>query len=286
MSGVYYPYFRGKQYDLLALKNLLESDMLSQSIQPIIEPVKQSKTFWSLIELLVQKNHPCFIIDNPSAGDFLTDDGLQELAAIPLRKARIVDQPIETYETQPDMFIIHQAEAALESDWSNNQLPTLVSKEFRLLNHVQGPKIIMEDPFTRLPKNSFYTEYETELFSSRKKTYESLGFAGYCDFSIDSKIYYSSSYPSKRIAIHWLFPDDFGDLRIIHLVSDEDLAKQKEKFLQVMVQLADHEQLFPTQTLGLQLLQESVQQNKFPGMGIIRKASVMNHLELASRMWD
>ncbi|XUB36440.1 hypothetical protein IGI41_001434 [Enterococcus sp. DIV0876] len=286
MRGVYYPYLRGKQFDLLALKSLLESDLLSRSIQPIIEPVKQSKAFWTVVDLLKQKNHPCFIIDNPSAGDFLTDEGLQELIAIPLQKARIVDQPIETYEISPDMWIIHQAEAALESDWLNNQIPILLSKEFRLLNRVAGPKIIMEDPFTRLPKHSFYTEYATEMFSSRKKTYQQLGFYGYSDFSIDSKIYYESSYPSKRIAIHWIFPDATGELHIAHLVSDEDLANQKAKFFQVMDQLSLHEQSFPTQTLGLQLLQESVVQDKFPGMGVIRKASVMNHLELVSRLWD
>ncbi len=137
---VYYPYLRGKQFDLLALKTLLEADLLSKQVQPIIEPVKQSKTFWSLIDLFKQKNHPCLIIDNPSAGDFLTDDGLQSLAAIPLAKARIVEQPIETYDTQPDMWIIHHAEAALASDWSTNHIPTLVSKEFRLLTHVKVPK--------------------------------------------------------------------------------------------------------------------------------------------------
>lgn len=282
---VYYPYLRGKQFDLLALKTLLEADLLSKQVQPIIEPVKQSKTFWSLIDLFKQKNHPCLIIDNPSAGDFLTDDGLQSLAAIPLAKARIVEQPIETYDTQPDMWIIHHAEAALASDWSTNHIPTLVSKEFRLLTHVKGPKIIMEDPFTRLPKNLFYTEYATEFFSSRKKSFHQLGFNGYSDFSIDSKIYYESSYPSNRIALHWIFLDETADLQLAHLVSDDELPSQKDKFFQVMAQLSDHEQRFPTNTAGLQLLQNAVDQEKFPGMGVIRKASVMNHLEIVSRLW-
>ena len=42
---MYYPYFRGKQFDLLALKSLLEMEQLSLEVQPVIEPIRQSKTF-------------------------------------------------------------------------------------------------------------------------------------------------------------------------------------------------------------------------------------------------
>lgn len=55
---MYFPYIRGKQFDLLALKALLEQDCLSDAIQPIIEPVKQSKTFWTTIDLFQRKQHP------------------------------------------------------------------------------------------------------------------------------------------------------------------------------------------------------------------------------------
>ena len=55
---MYFPYIRGKQFDLLALKALLEQDCLPDAIQPIIEPVKQSKTFWTTIDLFQRKQHP------------------------------------------------------------------------------------------------------------------------------------------------------------------------------------------------------------------------------------
>ena len=172
---MYFPYIRGKQFDLLALKALLEQDCLSDAIQPIIEPVKQSKTFWTTIDLFQRKQHPFYLVRNPQAGAFLTAEGLAELQNVAAPKAMIVDRPIETVEEKPDLWIIHQADQALASDWRENTLPVLVSKEFRLLNKINGPKLLMEDPFTRLPKNSFYTECPDEGFSKTHHLYHKLG---------------------------------------------------------------------------------------------------------------
>lgn len=57
---MYYPYFRGKQFDLLALKSLLEMEQLSLEVQPVIEPIRQSKTFWDTVELFQKKAHSFF----------------------------------------------------------------------------------------------------------------------------------------------------------------------------------------------------------------------------------
>lgn len=280
---MYYPYFRGKQFDLLALKSLLEMEQLSLEVQPVIEPIRQSKTFWDTVELFQKKAHPFFVIVNPQAGDFLTEEGSRLLQTLPNAKAYIIDQPIETIDCQPDLWVVHGSAPALASDWSKNQTPILVGQEFRLLKKIQGPKILMHDFFTRLPRNSFYQEVPEEVLPTVYQHYEQQGFYGYSDFSIDSKIYYAHSYPSKTIVLHWLFIDQQQKLRITHFVSDESLETQKEKFLQLMSQVLQHEEIYPTQTSGLKLLLEAYKKDKFPGMGVLRKAAVMNHLELISR---
>lgn len=38
---MYFPYFRGRQYELLALKELASQKLISESIIPIVEPIKQ-----------------------------------------------------------------------------------------------------------------------------------------------------------------------------------------------------------------------------------------------------
>lgn len=42
---MYYPYLRGKQYELLALRDLLIQKKLSQKVIPIIEPIKETASF-------------------------------------------------------------------------------------------------------------------------------------------------------------------------------------------------------------------------------------------------
>ncbi|WP_426093416.1 sce7725 family protein, partial [Escherichia coli] len=52
---MYYPYLRGKQFDLLALKEALSRGLLSNKIQPVIEPVRDSATLKNVIELFQKK---------------------------------------------------------------------------------------------------------------------------------------------------------------------------------------------------------------------------------------
>ena len=53
---MYFPYFRGRQYELIALRELLDNPNYSQNIIPIIEPVKASPTLFNTIEAYIKKN--------------------------------------------------------------------------------------------------------------------------------------------------------------------------------------------------------------------------------------
>ena len=37
---MYFPYLRGRQFELIALRELLENDLIGDKIIPIIEPIK------------------------------------------------------------------------------------------------------------------------------------------------------------------------------------------------------------------------------------------------------
>ena len=41
---MYFPYLRGRQFELIALRELLEGKRISEKVIPIIEPVKPSST--------------------------------------------------------------------------------------------------------------------------------------------------------------------------------------------------------------------------------------------------
>ena len=67
---MYFPYLRGRQFELIALRELVEKDVLSGRIMPIIEPVKLSATLVKTIETYGKHNKQLAIITNPK-GKFL-----------------------------------------------------------------------------------------------------------------------------------------------------------------------------------------------------------------------
>lgn len=285
---MYYPYFRGKQFDLLALKTLIEEERLSKKIIPIIEPVKNSSTLKKFLALTQTKKQPIFIIENPQAGDFLTEKGYAELQQLDIPKAAIIDQSLETMAVLPELLVVSESKPVLMSDWQENTSKVFVHEEFRLLQKINGELILSEDPFTRLPRTNYYSETEDEFFSNTHLTFRKKGFIGFSDFSVDSRIYYDQSYPSPIVSLHLVYFEK-NDLRVHHFLSSEKLSSQKEKFMELMeavVSFGIDKLCEGSLTLGLQLLLENQAQNKFPGMGMMRKAAVMHHMELMSRFLE
>ncbi|HIY58200.1 MAG TPA: sce7725 family protein [Candidatus Tetragenococcus pullicola] len=284
---MYYPYFRGKQYDLLAIKSLLEENRLSQKVCPIIEPIKDSRTFQSFLKINEKRKHPIYVIDNPQTGQFLTESGLLPYKNRLSHTAHIVDQSLDVIEEKSDLWIVQQASPVLVSDWKEVTQKVVVPFEFRLLEKIPGDKILSEDPFTRLPKTSFYQENSDEFFSDSQNTFRKRGFSGFSDFSIDSRTYYEKGYPSPILSLHLVYFKE-NTLRIHHFLSPEEASSQSEKFFFLMEEISKWTDTLCGKevTVGLSLLLKAFDNQHFPGMGIMRKASVMHHLELMSRFLD
>ncbi|GMA71618.1 hypothetical protein GCM10025885_06670 [Tetragenococcus osmophilus] len=223
-------------------------------------------------------------MQNPQLGEFNTLNASILLQELPAKKALLVNQPLETRRSSADLLVIDQPSIALASDWTDNQKPVFIPPEFRLLNKVIGDKIISQDHFTRLPKLSFYQACTDEPFSSDHLSYKEKGFLGFSDFSIDSRIYYEKSFPSTLLSLHLVYFSQ-EQLRIHHFLSTEEPATQKEKFLELMQEVCAWQKVLCHESLtkGLSLLIDYADQKKFPGMGVMRKASVMHHMELMSR---
>ena len=74
---MYLPYLRGRQNELLCLRELLDTGKLSQKVIPIIEPVKFSSTLFSTLSKFNEMNHPVIVVRNPKVGLFR--DELKEM---------------------------------------------------------------------------------------------------------------------------------------------------------------------------------------------------------------
>ncbi|MFV0558366.1 MAG: sce7725 family protein [Enterococcus sp.] len=281
---MYYPYFRGKQYDLLALIELSQQNLLSKAICPIIEPVKNSVQLKKFIQEFEANGQPYFVIENPEYGDFLTEAGTDQLRSLTQSRARILDCTLEELEDALELVIAKDSTWVSLSDWQNNQRLVVTPYEFRILNQLQGPLIISDDPFTRLPSSQSYQELPEEAFSERLSNYQKLGFAGFSDYSIDTRYYSERGYPSRFLSVHLVYPFE-GEVRIRHFLSIEELPTQKDKSMQMMEEVEKWQAELgeSVQTYGLQRLLDAAKAEKFPGMGNMRKAAVMHHLEIMSK---
>ena len=61
---MYFPYLKGRQYELLAIRELLSKNLLSKKIIPIIEPVKVSSTLLSTLETASSSERKIGVICN------------------------------------------------------------------------------------------------------------------------------------------------------------------------------------------------------------------------------
>ena len=72
-EDMYFPYLRGRQFELIALRELVEKDVLSSKIIPVIEPVKLSSTLLKTIEMYGNNNKKLAFITNPGVGSFKSE---------------------------------------------------------------------------------------------------------------------------------------------------------------------------------------------------------------------
>lgn len=66
---MYFPYLRGRQFELIALRELLEGERIGQEIIPIIEPVKPSATLLKTLECFMDEQISSMIASENRHGE-------------------------------------------------------------------------------------------------------------------------------------------------------------------------------------------------------------------------
>lgn len=306
---MYLPYLRGKQFELLALRELvLIMSAKRDNISPIIEPVKKSSTLTNTLSDLRRSDINFNIIINPSVGDLVSSP--QEILNLINSKlngynnyqiAIIVDintdfeflfELINEYqigfkgftfihnEIIDNINSIQNSYAAL-SPIVNNIINYEKTNKRYYRNFSEATRVSLEDNFDCLPKNSEYLNRESQ-FSEEHKFYKAEGFKGFSDFLTIGDNYSDGGFLPYAVAIHISYEDDAGRIRIKHFVSESnddnsDIAGKFAEANKKLVNWCDEKGLNTTAINEFRNLYES---GHFPGLGIIKKLSIMNHIEL------
>lgn len=305
---MYFPYLRGKQFELLAIRELLEKNLITDKIIPIIEPIKLSTTLLKTVDMFIEKQRDITIIHNPQVGSFTKDlNKLQE--------SDLKDRYLENLQ-RDGVFIGHlinkdsqeQIEevftSGITSEWilAINQNKKYISKNIEIFGEdvpkmtlipddgssrrkVRGDKVLLADRFTKLERNTDYAEVSEEFFSDDHLYYEEERYKGFADYSVIGSGFSESGFAPYAVAIHIVYFDSDDTLMIKHFVSDsnEDIKDPANKFYEALEKLIAWKRSVGISTFALEEFEKYYGMGTYPGLGTVKKLSMMHHLELMSR---
>ncbi len=314
---MYFPYLRGRQNELLCLRELLDAGKLSSKVIPIIEPVKYSSTLFSTLTKFIEMGHQVIVIRNPEVGSFRKEsgdmikniekesdekkkekirktlEGYKEVWNNPqIQKAYLVDDDVISMvrEKKIDakdvvMINIKKGNYRYYEEYGEEIIGkyTVVPKGGDFEDIIEDDIIILEDSYRKAKRNIDYIENPDELFSRNHIVYKKRGFVGFSDFSMVGNDFDESGFAPLAIAIHIMYFGNRDELKIHHFVSEsnESISDPARKFEEAMNKLVNWENfdIIP-KTIGLDNLIECYNIGKFPGLGVIKKYSLMHHIQM------
>jgi len=302
---MYFPFLRGRQFELIALRELVEKDCINDFIFPIIEPVKLSSTLISTIQTFRNKGLHIAVINNPKVGNLfadieadienhnhkkLQDEYREDLVvnALYLKNdlidflPELLDKGIDLSETiaiceNRDMLSVY------ESVYTNKKPQyCLIPCEIVYKRRVKTKTISLADRFSKKSRNTDYAITEDEPFSDDHLYYKEEGFSGFSDYSIVGDEYSESGFAPYAVAIHIVYFSDDMSLRVHHFVSDtnDDITDPAGKFAEALGKLVVWNNTKRLHTYAVREFEKMYEQQTYPGLGTVKKLSIMHHIEL------
>lgn len=308
---MYFPYLRGRQYELLALCELVDSQRIGGHIIPIIEPVKPSSTLTKTLNLFIQNKKEIAIIHNPQVGSFTKDfeddkknefrEKYEELLKNKLIiKAHILNKYSKSELKQliaegfdiKDLMIISNNRDFVDiySDEFSTVIPcyTLIPDESIFRRKIKKNRILLDDKFEKQNRNTDYADNSDEAFSDDHLFYIDDDFVGFSDYSIVGDNFLEAGFAPYAVALHIVYFFEDQSLRIKHFVSDtnEDITNPAGKFYEALKKLNDWDMAHKMNTLGLKGLLSHFEKETYPGLGTVKKLTMMHHIELIGQYLD
>lgn len=309
---MYFPFLRGRQFDLIAIRELLEKGLISDNIVPIIEPVKLSSTLISTLKAFIENQREILVIQNPCVGNFeeeLENHELYEIYMGVLKSPYITITHIlnENSTSQVgalagalekdlnDVAILHKENNLMEiyRQIFNGDIPkyNIVPEDKLLKRKLKNKNLVsIQDNFIKQKNNKDYSKKVDEFFSEEHLYFESEGLIGFSDYSVVGDQYVEGGFAPFAIAIHIVYlkhDEDYEDkiLRIRHFVSDsnKDIRDPALKCAEALEKLATWKKHIADEdvcTYAMQNFLEHYRNGSYPGLPSLKKLSLMHHIEL------
>lgn len=311
---MYLPYLRGKQFELIGLRELFESSNIlakKELISPIIEPVKDSSTLKTTLRSLLGKGVNFTYIINPQVGTFTdTEKNLEVLKEIVettnstnyqigiIFHKNIDNNVILSYlhnynKIVPALTLIHNTAFDTIDDilvqYKNYPIAYNVidlSLKRYTRRFVENTRVELDDYFNSQEKNANYLGIDESDFSEEHKYYKDEGFVGFSDYLTIGKEYSESGFLPYAVAIHLSYDDEKGRIKVKHFVSDsnDDQSDIAGKFSEALKKLIEWCNKTGYDSIAIRFFREYDKNGHFPGLGMLKKLSLMNHIDLVLKL--
>lgn len=304
---MYHPYFRGKQYELITIRE--NAPLLKKAgFRPIIEPVRETLSgLHKALDAVVEAGGKAIVIVNPHHGD-LSEGGetltelLQEKfldmkgisAGVLLKQNMTADEAFECFKAHSNHSpcLIHAGFTDAKSLSAKIKKP--IDQQCHIFfdrfcgklyqKHFKGAhRVLLKDGFER-KRNRDYAPIEP--FSDLHAIFKDEGMDGFGDFLIVGDDYSEGGGPAYAVAIHLTFidPDQDDAMQIYHFVSErqdtpKDPAGKFAEALAKMIKRLNKPGSKVLETSAVKEFRELHQQGHFPGLGYIKKLSMNHHIE-------
>lgn len=308
---MYFPYLRGRQYELIAIRDLLENNLISDKIIPVIEPIKLTRSLIRTLTVYAEAKAEIIVVMNPEVGNFesdlftlhetdLSNQFYELINSNRIMKGVILNE--SAYETmnmvigaqsEPDevvsISLTRDALGIYEEIRNNLNMDNifrynLIPDDRRFIREVSSNKILFGDAFNKRRRNADYLDVD-EFFSDNHIWFSDEGFDGFSDFSIVGEEYSDSGFAPWAVAIHMVYLNESDELYVKHFVSDSNdgIRDPAGKFHEAVEKLYIWGQERSINTFGYQELINHYHNETYPGLGVVKKLSIMHHLELISQ---
>lgn len=304
---MYHPYFRGKQFELIAVRE--SAEVLSHAgFVPIIEPVRETLNGLDrALSAVCEAKGSAIVIVNPDYGDhagegadisrFLNDGFLEKEsinAGILLNVDMSVSEAMECFEEHErhNPVFVHSGFTQAK-DLAQRLGTTLQDTQHVFIEryggklywrHFRGSnRTLIRDGFVKR-RNADHPEYER--FSDLHVTYDEEGMDGFGDFLMVGDDYSEGGGPAYAVAIHltYIDPDNDDAMYIYHFLSTSNSTPTDPagKFGQALDKLMNKLELGNSmlyESSAIAELRELHAKRHFPGLGYIKKLSMKHHIE-------
>jgi len=301
---MYFPYLRGRQFELIAIRDLALEDAL-EKITPIIEPVKESLNSLNLAnKILFEAGIEPFLIMNPQVGETCGDiehylkyvedleNSMYRHAFLNSDNANYILDCLNDYNLNHcmiiglDSFTNEDEFSLLCQDERISYIVLLEPHRYRTLDrHIKRLNknyIRLDDLFEKQQRNSDFLNIPEHKFSEEHLYYEEDNYQGFGDFTVLPREYIEGGSTPRAVVINitYINVEAESQIWIRHFTSDtnDSISNVQGKFAEATRKAIRFCNELPLSNSGIDELRGYLEDSKYPGLGTVKKITIKNHL--------